>query len=571
MGVNRTIRLLLLFLAVLPAVSLAGCEGNDKGSSPSNPASAAPAPAEAAAGNVYKDKYDPEVTITTVWGVDPELKFKNGETIEHNVATRWAREMFGINIKSLWSITDTNGAFGTKLRLAMSSGQEMPDIVTIGTADSALAQDLIDSGMYAEVGGLFDAYASETWKKAMAQDPDVWNPYSRGSRKMGLPVLDYAYNHDYILWYRQDWLDKLHMQVPATLGELEKVMEAFKTRNPDGLAPEQVTPLSIGFKTTMNTWMGDPSWIFGAYGALPQQWNMGRDGKLEYGSVNPGIKRGLAKLKEWLGKGYIPQEAALWDENKTAEPAVAGTAGIIPGPYWMSGWPLQDTLQNAPDAVWTPGIIPAGPDGTVMRHGTPFANGVTLISKAMQHPEAFFTYENYLFDNFANPQPGSGLEYGLFAGYDYELSASGRMLPSDKISGGYVNSIRYLLVRDGARVPYAQLEAMLNLADGKAPSTRLEKDISVNYGKGTPAAAKVLLEQKDKSYKDRFTGPATATMKSRLDYLNSLENEVFSAIIYGERPLAAFETFVAAWQAGGGEQITREVNEWHDSVRDDGS
>ena len=77
--------------------------------------------------------------------------------------------------------------------------------------------------------------------------------------------------NDYLLWIRQDWLDKLNMKAPKTIDELEAVMEAFKNNNPDGLAPEKVTPLSVGFKTSMNTWMGDVSWIFGAYGTLPQQ------------------------------------------------------------------------------------------------------------------------------------------------------------------------------------------------------------------------------------------------------------------------------------------------------------
>ncbi|WP_054941423.1 extracellular solute-binding protein [Paenibacillus ihuae] len=556
----------LLGMSVLLAGSIAGCSGNNNAAGGNNPSgNAANTPVETE--NAYKDKYDPEVTITTVWGVDPELKFKNGETIENNVSTKWAKEKFGINIKSLWSITDTNGAFGTKLRLAMSSGQEMPDVVTIGTGDATIAQDLIDSGMYREVGTLFDQYASDTWKEAMAQDPNVWNQYSRDGKKMGLPVLDYAYNHDYILWIRQDWLDKLNMKAPTTIDELEKVMDAFKNQNPDGLAPDKVIPLSIGFKTSMNTWMGDPSWIFGAYGTLPQQWNVAADGKLEYGSVNAGMKQGLGKLKDWLAKGYIPQEAALWDENKTSEHAVAGTAGIIPGPYWMSGWPLQDTVKNAPDAVWAPINIPAGPDGTVMRHGTQFTNGVTLISTKMKNPEAFFTYENYLYDNFANPQPGSELDNGLFAGYDYELDASGKMIANDQISGGYVNSVRYLLVRDGARIPDAQMKALLNLANGAEPTTRLEKDVAVNYGKGTPAAAKVLLQQEDKSFKNMFTGPTTETMKAKLDYLNKIENQTFNEIIYGKQPLDSFDSFVTTWNAGGGEQITKEVNEWYDSVK----
>ncbi|WP_138495013.1 extracellular solute-binding protein [Paenibacillus pinistramenti] len=552
----------LLALTVVMTGVLAGCGGGNNSNEGSAPS------ASASTENVYKEKYDPEVTITTAWGVDPTLEFKNGETIENNVATKWAQEKFGINIKSLWSVTDTNGAFATKLRLAMSSGQEMPDVLTLGTENATLAQDLIDSGMYGEVGTLFDKYASDTWKAAMNQDPNVWNQYTRDGQKMGIPVLDFAYNHDYVLWIRQDWLDKLGLKAPETMDDLEKVMDAFKNNNPDGLSPDKVIPLSIGFKTSMNTWMGDPSWIFGAYGTLPQQWNVGADGKLEYGSINSGMKQGLQKLNEWLTKGYIPQEAALWDENKTSEPAVAGTAGIIPGPYWMSGWPLQDTVKNSPNAVWTPIKIPTGPNGTAMRHGTQYTNGVTLIKKDMEHPEAFFTYENYLFDNFANQDTtNTDFANGLFKGYDYDLDASGNMVANDKIAGGYVNAVRYLLVRDGARIPDAQMEALLNLADGKTPTTRLEKDVAVNYGKDTPAAAKVLLEQKDISYKDMFTGPTTETMKSKWDYLLKIENQTFNEIIYGKQPIDAFDTFVKTWKAGGGDQITTEVNEWYDSVK----
>lgn len=551
----------ILAASLLLAGSLAGCSGSEP------KPEAAQQPAESKTENVYKDKYDPEVTITTVWGVDPTLQFKNGETIENNVATKWAKEKFGINIKSLWSITDTNGAFATKLRLAMSSGQEMPDIVTLGTENQQLAQDLIDSGMFAEVGTLFDQYASETWKNAMNLDSNVWNQYSRDGKRMGLPVLDFAYNHDYVLWIRQDWLDKLGMSAPKTMDELEQVMEAFKNQNPSGLAPDKVTPLSIGFKTSMSTWMGDPSWIFGAYGTLPQQWNVAEDGSLEYGSVHPGMKEGLAKLNEWMNKGYIPKEAALWDENKTAEPAVAGTAGIIPGPYWMSGWPLIDTVKNAPEAVWKPVQIPAGPDGTAMRHGTQYTNGVTLIHKDMEHPEAFFTYQNYLFDNFAVSKEGGEFANGLFEGYDFELDANGEMVPNDQIEGGYVNVVRYLLVRDGARIPDEQMKALLKLAKGEKPESRLEKDVAVNYGKDTPAAAEVLLSQEEISKKNMFTGPVTATMKSKWDYLLKIENQTLNEIIYGKQPVESFDKFVETWKAGGGEQITKEVNEWYQSVK----
>lgn len=541
--------------------------GSPSGTSPSGSASAASSPA--ASESAYKDKYDPPVTITTVWGVDPALTFKNGETIENNVATKWALDTLGIKIDSLWSVTDTNNAFVTKMRLALSSNQKLPDVVTIGSGGDydQLAQDLIDSGQFREVGSLFDQYANDKWKAAMNIDPTVWNQYTRDGKKMGIPVLDYAYNHDYLLWIRQDWLDKLHLQAPKTLDDLEKIMDAFKNNNPDGLKPDQVVPLSIGFKTTMNTWMGDPSWVFGAYGTIPDQWNVAADGSLEYGSINPAAKQALEKLKEWRDKGYIPSEAALWDENKTAEPAVAGTAGIIPGPYWMSGWPLQDTAKNAKGAVWKPYPIPAGPDGKAGRHGTNFTSGVTLINKDMKHPEALFTYQNYLYDNLADPQPGSQWDIGVFKGYDYDLDANGNPVYQDNIPGGEVNINRYWLVKDGARIPDAQMKALLKLADGAEPTTRLEKEVANSYGPETPAAAKVLLSQPDISYKDMFTGPATPTMQSKMDYLKKIELQTFDEIIYGKSDASAFDKFVSDWKSGGGDKITQEVNDWYKSMQ----
>lgn len=555
----KTSSLAVLALTMVISAGLMGCSSKDSGDSNTS----APANTE----NVYKEKYDPEVTISTAWGIDPTVTFKNGETIENSVATKWAKEELGININSLWSVTDTNGAFATKVRLSMSSRQNMPDIITIGSNETQLIQDLIESGIYGEVDELFDKYASDTWKKAMEIDPTVWNSVTRDGKKMGIPVLDYAYNNDYILWIRQDWLDALNLKAPTTLDELEQVMDAFKNNNPSGLAPSKVIPLSIGFKNSMNTWMGDPSWVFGAAGTLPQQWNLDENGKLEYGSVQPEMKAGLERLRNWFEKGYIPQEVALWDENKTAEPAVAGTAGIIPGPYWMSGWPLTDTVKNDPKAVWKPYAIPTGADGTAMRHGTNYASAVTLIKKDMEHPEAFFTYQNYMYDQFADPAAGSKHDFGLFEGYDYELDANGNQKRYDEIEGGYVNVLRYLLVRDGARIPDAQMKALLSLADGKEATTRLEREVQANYGLETPNAAKVLMSQEDISFKDMFTGPPTETMKSKLDYLNKIENQTFNEIIYGNKPVDSFDTFVQTWKAGGGDKITEEVNTWYDSVK----
>lgn len=511
----------------------------------------------------YQEKYNPPVTITTVRNVGPNIAFKNGESMANNVATKWALEELGIKIKTLWYVTDANGAYETKLRLTLSSGKKMPDLVVTG--DQMLAQDLIDSGLFREVGSLFDKYANETWKNAMVFDPNVWNAYTREGKRMGIPVLNYAYNHDYVLWIRQDWLDKLNLQAPKTMEDLEKIMNLFKNENPDGLSPEEVIPLSVGFKTSMNTWMGDPSWIYGAYGTIPQQWNKNPSGKLEYGSVNPGMKPGLLTLKNWWEKGYIPNESALWDENKTAEPAINGKAGIIPGPYWMSGWPLQETKKHAPHAVWKPYSIPAGPDGLAGRHGTQIYDEVLLINKDMKHPEALFTYQNYLFEHLADPDPEDKWAKGIFKGYDYDI-VDGKTVYGEDIPGGYVNVNGYFLMGQGARIPDVQINNLLSLSEGVKPKTAKELEVVNNFGPETANAAKVLIQQEDISRKNMFTGPQTDTMKLRWDYLTIIENRTVTEIIYGKKGLDAFDRFVEEWKISGGDQITKEVNDWYEDI-----
>src|SRR4030095_7952447 len=138
--------------------------------------------------------------------------------------------------------------------------------------------------------------------------------------------LEYTDNDDTLLWFREDWMEKLNLKAPTTIAELEIILDKFKNENPDGLAAKDVFPLAVSLKNNTNTWMGSLDWLFGAYGSVEEQWNKDANGNLEYGSINPGAKNALAKLQEWMNKGYIHPDAALWDEGKSAEIWTKGNA-----------------------------------------------------------------------------------------------------------------------------------------------------------------------------------------------------------------------------------------------------
>ena len=488
--------------------------------------------------DVREGKYNPPVDLYTVGSVNPNLTFKKGESLEHNVHTIWAEDRLGIRIRYLWTISGTSETYANKLRLELAKGN-MPDVVT--TRDADIIQELIDSGQFMEVGSLFEQYASEVWKKAVAEDPSAWNTFVRDGHKYAIPIMDYEYNSDPLLWIRQDWLDKLHLEAPRTLDELVRVMDAFVNRDPDGNGLKDTYGLSVGFRNGPNTWMGDSSWIFGAFGTVPEQWNRGSDGTLEYGSVQPGARKAAVLMKHWKQQGYLSADSAWLDEEGAANLFVSGKAGMIAGPYWMRGWPLSLLTDADPQARVEAIAVPSGPGGIAMRRGTLPVNGAILINKKMKNPEIFFTYQNYLFDYYATST--GEFTNGLAEGYDWAM-ADGKptILPSALPLGGF-RVASYTLTFDGARIP-----------------SKVIKEIPADI-------APVLLGQSEASRKEQFTGPPTATMKSDGELLKKLEQKSFQKMIFADNGIGEFDEFVAKWKAYGGLAEITEVNAWDRSRR----
>ncbi|MBY0116804.1 extracellular solute-binding protein [Paenibacillus xylanexedens] len=547
----------LVMIGVLAlSAALSGCSnGNEKKTESSTPATTL---------ELKNGKYDPPVSITYLrpWG--PDVKFKSGEDQDNNVHTKWAKEKLGIELKNQWISPSTNNAFETKLRLSLASNADMPDIISY-RGEFNLVRELIESGKFVDAGELFDKYASDTWKAAVNEDPSVWYPYMQDGKKIGIPILDYSYNGDPVMWIREDWMKKFNLEAPKTIDDLEVIMETFTNQDPDGNGKQDTYGLTIGFKNWLNTWMSEAGWVFGAYGTMPNQWNLTADGKLEYGSVTPGAKQALAKLQSWMSKGYIPEEAGVYDETKAAEEFTAGKAGIVVGPHWMPSWPLEDVKKNNPEAEYKAYPIPSGPNGQAGRHGTSNGNGVVLINKDMKNPEAFFTYQNYLFDHYANPKEGDEFEHGFAEGYDWVM-VDGKPSTDASLTGGYAPE-KYTLTFDGARIPNLSMTTLAKLASGEEATTPFEKKIKSGVPVPMLDAAKIVLDQKDIVFNQMFTGAPSMTMQMNNDILTKMEKDTFSQIVYGKTSVDAFDSFVEKWKSSGGDQITKEVNEWYDSVK----
>jgi putative aldouronate transport system substrate-binding protein len=515
-------------------------------------------------------KYEPAITMTTVGQIGAGLTFRDNETMENNVHTWWAQDRFGINLKYLWTTTTANNAFITRMRLALSANEQMPDVVAIDNIP--LVTDLIDSGKFMKVGDLWEQLASPTYRLAVNQDPSMWYPYTRSDGIYGLPVPENAYNSDTIMFIRTDWLKKFNLDPPKTLAEMEKIMDIFVNQDPDGNGQKDTVGLALNLIYNMKQTEAGAGFIFGAYGDIPGQWNEQPDGTLAYGSVQPSAKRALATIVDWYKKGYIHKESVIHNQEKANALFTSGKAGFIASATWGDRTPLQDVLKNVPDADFRGFRIPAGPEGKAGRISNQNFRGAVLIRKGYANPEAFMLYYNYLWENFAELRNGTEFAYGWKEGYDYVMvngkpSTNARDFPKEKPR---VIAQKFTVTWEGARIPGAgedgaekALESLEYVWGGGVPRNGNELKSSTFLDQRRYDGSKVNLMSYELSRQDKFTGAPTPTMKSKLEYLNTDEQETYLKIITGELPVNEFDKFVARWKANGGDQITKEVNDWY--------
>ncbi|QMV43621.1 extracellular solute-binding protein [Cohnella cholangitidis] len=503
------------------------------------------------------------VTITTVEEIVPSMVFKNGETPENNWHTRWAKEKRGIDFKVLWSASSQNNAYITKLRLSLNANEPLPD--TFHVYDKFLASELIEAGKLKDITNEFNKYASPRMKELYARYPEVWYPVTKDGKKYGLPVLTAGDEQDALMFIRQDWLDKLRLSPPKTIEELEKVMDAFVNDDPDGNGLNDTIGMSTGLKDGLFSVVGDASWLFGSYGdALPDQWLKTEDGSLQYGSLQPNAKQALAKYAEWLKKGYLDKEIALMDGGMAAEAFNEGKSGIYFGAFWNVAWPLGDVKKRAPEAIVKAYPLPAGPNGQIARKASLLSVGFILFNKDFAHMEEILKYYDVLY-GFLFSEEKDELRYGFAEGYDYAMANGEPVYDESKIPGGKIEAKKVILSNDEPNIPFKQTRIYYDLHHGKKPESAYEKYL---FGAGPEIhqAGAVNYEMMKYSVRDRFNGAPTTTMKEKDEYLRKLENETFIQIIYGNAPIDHFDEFVRKWKNSGGDEITKEVNDWYLSV-----
>lgn len=234
------------------------------------------------------------VTLTYMGGdsFHPNASFKDGLPVQNAI-----EEVTGIDIN--WDVYATDAELVIQTRLA--SGLNLPDITEVPPFDSTVGvQRYASNGILIPLNDLIDQYAPNI-KKLFEKYPDLEAAcYSPDGNIYALADWSGGVNEvvpDYIM-IRQDWLDKLGLEMPTTPDEWYDVLVAFRDQDPNGNGEKDEVPV-----VTLNM-LGTKYFMTGFGFPTNTDW-WAEDGKTVYYPVDSRYKDFLAWLNKLYTEGLI--------------------------------------------------------------------------------------------------------------------------------------------------------------------------------------------------------------------------------------------------------------------------
>ncbi|WP_159881275.1 extracellular solute-binding protein [Paenibacillus puerhi] len=513
-------------------------------------------------------KYEEPVTVRIAMVVESTKSMLEGETLLDNQYTRNIKENLNINVDYSLKASPTN--YNQKVSLAIASN-DLPDAMIVGPVE---LKQMVEAGQLADMTDVYKSYASPVIKRIVeSTGGEAVQSVTFDGKMMAIPNVQLRADGVHLLWIRKDWLEKLSMDPPRTIEELEAVARAFVDQDPDGNKKSDTIGIAghgsagklyANFLQPTNNLYGLDG-IFAAYNAYPGYW-LEKDGKVVYGSTEPETKEALSKLKDIYLSGLIDQEIGVRQEPW--ETIISGQAGMFFGPWWAPYGPVSDAIMKNPKANWQAYALPLDRNGEYRPHMSTSSSHFVVVRKGYEHPEAVMKILNNLVrgesEGTFTTERGP-TEYPLkltFAPSDeteYEVKALRQVLAGTKTAQDFLDKPEYKLLRtDAEKIGSVKVENHdqydIQYWDPSKDRPMWVRAYALMVG-GSP-----LIDNKMNGVFS-VTYSQTKTMERRWEKLQKLENEAFLKIILGAAPLDTFDQFVEDWKKQGGEQIIQEVTE----------
>ena len=590
MRIKRFMIVLLSVMIVLTSGLLGACQSdtNVPSSSPSSSSSQSPQASPSPSSQTVEEtvdpfgKYDTPITLTSVFAsasavTDMLSGLGTGETLDDN---RWTKLMKDeLNIDVQYTAEVDMSQFNEKINIMIASGQ-VPDYLT-GLSATTVKQ-MVDGGLVIPVRDLSDKWSSDVNKTFNNINKYLnWSAFNFDNDYYAIPTVGDSdpLDNTSIIWIRRDWLKNLNLQEPKTLEDLDNVIKAFATQDPDQDGASDTVGLGVmGGDQFLSSIMG----YFNSNNAYPDIWLKDQNGKLAKGLVMPEVKNTLAKLQDIYAKGYIDTEFSIKGVPQMTEDIANGKVGMFFGIHaspLVYGFAAEKAVD--PKADWV--ALPLPGKASISAPAAVITG--TVISKNCKNPEAVIKMMNvankfdvsadaetknfYVNDahNFVVPVkyphlPMTNLYMCLnttkmLNGMDVATardSAIDEFYPPEdaaiikKMFENETENIIYTLVN-----PYVQNQTADNypwyIIFGPEGSENVLRTYWDNYNSA--------LQQ------DMYLGPITENMSEYAPTEQKMRDETFTRIIMGQDDISAFDDFVKNISAVGYSDVEQEVNDWY--------
>lgn len=494
--------------------SVAACSSKDS----ADPSPSASAPAGTAAAKASEAPVLEKKSISIVVN-NVGRKFPDGLDENNNPYLDYVRKGANLDIKVTYPPAD---GYVDALNVIMSSGN-LPDLISTWSAD--WVENYIRQKALQPLDDVLKKYGQDLLKNI---PQEAWKAVTFDGKIYAIPGMNSVFG-DEIFYIRKDWLDNLGLQVPKTLDEYKAVMKAFATQDPDKNGKDD----TFGF--SMLEKLGRTAPIFGAFGVQKGIW-MEKDGQLVNAVNMPGTKEALGFLADLQKDKLIDPE---WPLNKPAtlnEKVASGKVGFFVGQWHETRGSIANSKKNDPKANWIALDFPTGKDGKKGTIGYNLVSTYNVVPVTSKNPDAVVRMLNF--------SMGEGYKT-LLLGFENQVwkNENGKIVTNNDEHTKHI---------------YRQ-----TLSENFRPyKNAAERERLDSLGAEYNLNAQVDLINAN-AMKNKYTGTPTPAMGKNNSKLTKLEEEYFVKIVIGQLPIDAYDTYVAEWKKNGGDDITKEVNEWY--------
>ncbi len=395
---NRAFRLTLAALLSVMLLMTSACSQNEKVNNESGTTGTAAATTQAP--TEKKMEMPKKITIFSPLSEHLAVTSKSNND---NLAYQLLQEKTGTEIE--WLHPSTGSDYVEQFNLMIASGS-YPDIIFHSNWNSLPggAERFYSDKIIIKLNDLINKYMPD-YKKIIEERPSATKALTESD---GSIYLISAIRKDKELMVyrgpviRQDWLEKLGLNVPSTVDELYNVMKAFKTGDPNGNKKADEWGMSgrkftDGSNGSASFGIGQLLWPFGL------NWDFYQvDGKVKFGPMQPEFAEGMAFLNKIYKEGLLDPDYAIQDRNKLDGKFMNNEVGFE---YGMQPTKLNTSMESKDPTFKALGIPHLkGRDGKAYVFDSEYNNyamkfNTIAITTACKEPESVAMWLNFIFSD----------------------------------------------------------------------------------------------------------------------------------------------------------------------------